>query len=259
MKIISFFLFIFGIYIAACFYLYFIQNQKIFNRKWAKSYIPKKAKIIYFKTSDGIKLEGAFIKNGNNLPLVLYFGGNANNVIEFLDKIAPEIKEFNFLGFNYPGYARSEGKPSEKKILKYASEIFKKYKPDFVIGRSLGTAIAAYLASKYKFKGLLLITPFDSIEHIAKIRYPIFPIDLLLKYKFNEAKFIKRSKIPVIVIALKNDDIIPKISLENLLNNIQNLKKIIWLDGVKHGEIYTYPNIYKIIQNSLEKLNKNER
>ncbi len=256
MKIISFFLF--GIYIAACFYLYFIQNQKIFNRKWAKPYTPKKAKIIYFKTSDGVKLEGAYTKNAEFLPLVLYFGGNANNVIEFLDKIAPKIKGFNFLGFNYPGYAGSEGTPSEKKILKYASEIFKKYRPDFVIGRSLGTAVAAYLASKYKFKGLLLITPFDSIEHIAKIKYPLFPIDLLLKYKFKEAEFIKKSGIPTVVIALKNDDIIPKVCLENLLKNIRNLKDIIWLDGVKHGEIYTYPDIYKIIRNSLEKLNKNE-
>ncbi|GAX88379.1 conserved hypothetical protein [Lebetimonas natsushimae] len=233
-----------------------MQDKKIFNRIWAKPYEPRIAKKIYFTTSDRIKLEGAITKNGENLPLVLYFSGNANNAVEFLDKIASKIKNFNFIGFNYPGYAGSEGKPCEKCIEKYALEIFDKYKPDIIIGRSLGTAVASYVASKRKVKGIILITPFDSIENIAKKRYPIFPISLLLKHKFKEAKFISQTDAPVIIIALKNDDMIPNTSLQNLLKNIKNLKKIIYIDGVKHGFIYEHPDITNILINALSSFYK---
>jgi pimeloyl-ACP methyl ester carboxylesterase len=245
------FLFFLFIYILSCIYLYLIQDRKVFNKKWAKPIESKIAKKIYFTTSDGIKLEGAFTKNGDNLPLVLYFSGNANNVIEFLDKIAPKIKNFNFIGFNYPGYAGSEGKPCEECIEKYALEIYDKYKPDIIIGRSLGTAVASYVASKRKVKGIILITPFDSIENIAKKKYPIFPISLLLKYKFKEAEYISKTKATVVIIALKHDDIIPEKSLNNLIKHIKNLKKIIYIDGVKHGYIYEYPKIIEILKNAL--------
>jgi len=234
-------------------YFYFTQDEKIFNTKYATDYSPKIAKKIYFNSSEG-KLEGAEVVNCKECPLVLYFSGNANNVIEFLDKTASKIKGFNFIGFNYPGYANSEGKPSEEALKKTAEEIFQKYKPDFVIGRSLGSSIAAYLASKYKFKGLILITPFDSIASIAKQKYPFLPVDLLLKYKFNEAEFMQKSDIPTIIIALKNDDVIPKKSLENLIKNIKNLKKVIYLDGISHGRLYEYKGIEKIIQKSLDSL-----
>jgi pimeloyl-ACP methyl ester carboxylesterase len=249
LKIISL-LFLF--YILVCIYLYLIQDSKVFNKKWAKPYEPKIAKKIYFTTSDGIKLEGAVTKNGENLPLVLYFSGNANNVIEFLDKIAPHIKNFNFLGFNYPGYAGSGGKPCERCIEKYALEIYDKYKPDILIGRSLGSAVASFLASKRKVKGVVLITPFDSIENIAKNKYPIFPVSLLLKHKFNEAEFISKTNIPVVVIAIKNDNIIPQKSLKNLLIHIKNLKQIFYIDGVKHGNIYNYHNIINFLKKSLK-------
>jgi hypothetical protein len=100
LNLLKFFLFFLFVYILACIYLYFIQENKIFNKKWAKPIEPKIAKKVYFRTSDGIKLEGAFTKK-DNLPLILYFSGNANNVIEFLDKIATKIKNYNFIGFNY--------------------------------------------------------------------------------------------------------------------------------------------------------------
>jgi pimeloyl-ACP methyl ester carboxylesterase len=175
-------------------------------------------------------------------------------VIEFLDFIAPKIKNFNFIGFNYPGYAGSEGKPCEKCIEKYALEIFDKYKPDFLIGRSLGSAVASFVASKRDVKGVVLITPFDSIENIAKAKYPIFPISLLLKYNFKEAEFISKTNAPVVVIALKHDDVIPKNSLENLLKHIKNLKKVIYLDGVKHGFIYEHPKIVEVLKKSLNSM-----
>jgi len=217
-----------------------------------KPYEPINAKKIYFTTNDGIKLEGAITINGENLPLVLYFSGNANNVIEFLDNIAPKIKEYNFIGFNYPGYAGSKGKPCEQCILSYAIEIYDKYKPDIIIGRSLGSAVATYVAKNRKIKKLVLLTPFDSIVNIAKAKYPFLPVDKLVKYKFEEYKWIKDVEAPVNILLVRNDDIIPNASTKRLLKNIKHLNKIIEIDNIRHGFIYEYPNIDKIIEKLLK-------
>jgi len=233
-------------------YFYLTQDNKIFNKKFAKKYIPKKAKLIYFKTSDNILLEGGYVENKKNGPLVLYFSGNANNVLEFLDNIATKIKNFNFIGFNYPGYARSQGKPCERCILKYACEIFDKYKPEIIIGRSLGSAVATYVASKREIKKLILITPFDSIEEIAKIKYPFLPLKLILKHKFKEIDWIKKVKAPVYVILAENENLIPKKCIENLLINIPNLKSIKVIKNSTHIDILQHETIIKILTNYLK-------
>jgi esterase/lipase len=234
-------------YISVVLYFFLTQDSKVFNKKYATPYTPTKTKIIYFKTSDNILLEGGVVGSGER---VLYFGGNANNVIEFLDKTASNIDNFEFIAFNYPGYSNSKGKPSEENILKYALEIFDYYKPKYIIGRSLGSAVGAYVASKREIKNLLLITPFDSIENIAKNRYPFLPLSLILKHKFNEIEYLKKVKAPINAIFVKNDTIIPKKSIENLLNTIK-FNKVIFLDA-SHGRIYEYPQIENIIKNLLK-------
>jgi pimeloyl-ACP methyl ester carboxylesterase len=249
MKYLSIFvILIAAVYFGAIIYLYVTQEDKIFNRKWAKPYEPVNAKKIYFTTNDGIKLEGAITINKKNAPLVLYFSGNANNVIEFLDKVAVKIKNYNFIGFNYPGYANSQGKPCEQCILSYAIEIYDKYKPDIIIGRSLGSAVATYVAKNRKIKKLVLLTPFDSIVNIAKAKYPFLPVDKLVKYKFEEYKWIKDVDVQVNILLVKNDDIIPNSSTKRLLKNIKHLNKIIEIDNIKHGFIYEYNSIDKIIE-----------
>jgi len=241
-----------AIYLSAIAYLYFAQEHLIFKKEFAKPYTPINAKMIAFKTSDGIKLEGGYIEHGKNLPLVLYFGGNASNILIFLDDVANRMKNYNFIAFNYPGYGDSGGEPSEKSILKYAIEIAKKNKPDIIIGRSLGTAVASYVASKVPVKTLLLITPFDSIENVAQNMYPIFPVKILLKYKFKEIKFLKESKASSInALFVKVDEVIPKKSISNLQKHIEfNETKTI---NAEHNRIYEYPKIHKVIENLLEK------
>jgi len=242
------------LYISAALYLYFTQDKKIFQRHYAKEHQLIFAKEVYFTTSDGIKLQGAYLENKKGAPLVLYFSGNANNVAEFIDTIAPKIKEYNFIGFNYPGYVKSEGYPSKENILKYAKEIFDRYKPDFVMGRSLGSAVASYVAYKKNPKGLVLITPIDSIESIAKKRYPIFPIKLLLKHNFDAVSYLKKLNIPVSVIVVENDDVVPNSSTQNVIKSIKNLKYLAVLKGIRHFNIYDYVKIDKVIKKALESL-----
>jgi len=239
------------IYILALTYLYFWQDKLIFLNSYSKGYSPRNVKVIKFKTSDGIVLEGGYLEHKKGLPLVLYFGGNAANVLYFLDDRAQEIKNYNFIAFNYPGYGNSEGKPSEKTILKYALEIAKKYRPQKIIGRSLGSAVASYVASKIEVDTLLIITPFDSIENVAQNSYPIFPIKLLIKHKFQELKWLKSSKAKEInAIFVKKDEIIPKKSIAHLRNSMK-FNKVVILDAT-HNYIYDYKDIARQIESLLK-------
>jgi alpha/beta superfamily hydrolase len=242
------------LYAGACYYLYSTQEKKVFNRKYVEHIEPKIAKKIEFKTSDGKILDGAFTENGKNLPLVLYFGGNASNVITFLDDIATKIKDFNFIGFNYPGYGKSEGNPTQKNVLKYADEIYKKYQPDIVAGRSLGTTVAVYVASKNKAKKLLLITPIDSILNVAKAKYPYLPISMLLKEKFQADVWAKDLEAKVAIILVENENIVPKESVDNILKSIKNIVYKSTIKDVNHINLYSSKETIGKIKRALEKL-----
>ena len=239
------------IYFLAMGLLFIFQIDLIYKKKYAHPYKPIHAKLLEFTTSDGIKLEGGLIEHNKKNELVLYFGGNAANVLHFLDNVAEKIDKYNFIAFNYPGYGNSKGKPSQEKILKYALEIAKQYKPKHIIGRSLGTSVASFVSSKYPVESLLLITPFDSIEEVAQNLYPIFPIKLLIKDSFRELEWLKSSKAKCInAIFVKNDEVIPKENIIHLQNEIE-FNKSITIDE-SHNYIYLYHNIDKLISKLLE-------
>ena len=244
---------ILALYIGASYYLYSTQKDKIFNRKYVQKITPKVAKKVEFKTSDGTVLEGAFVKNGNNLPLVLYFGGNGSNVISFLDDTATKIKDFNFIGFNYPGYGNSQGEPSQEKVIKYADEIYKKYKPDIVAGRSLGTAVAINVAATNRAKKVLLITPIDSILNIAKAKYPYLPVSMLLKEKFQADIWAKDLDAKVAVILVEDENIVPKKSVENILKSLKNVVYKTTIKGANHIDIYS-KDVAKELEKALKAL-----
>ncbi|NPA27493.1 MAG: alpha/beta hydrolase [Epsilonproteobacteria bacterium] len=251
--VLKMFLLIIGLYIVISYYLYATQEQKIFNSKRVEKIEPKIAKKIEFKSSDGVVLEGGLVENKKGAPLVLYFGGNGSNVIWFLDMVASKIKDFNFIAFNYPGYGNSLGKPSEETILKYAQEIYKKYNPSIVVGRSLGSAVAIYVASKNPVKGLVLITPIDSIVNIAKARYPFLLVDYLVKHKFEANRWAKDIKAKVAVILVENENIVPKKSIENILNELKD--KIVYKATIKeanHIDIYSYEQTIKELEKALK-------
>ncbi len=210
------------------FFLYFLQENLIF----ANTHIPKKKSFmlinqntteLFFMTKDNTKLNGIYLENGKNLPTTIYFGGNAEDSTNFIE-IATKIKNYNFLIFNYRGYALSEGISSKKTILNDALEIYDKYLDEnsVAIGRSLGSSVATYLASKREIKKLLIITPFDSLKSIADDMFYI-PISFLLKHNFDTVKYIKNLKTPTFMLVALEDKIVPKKYSDNLKKNIDNL------------------------------------
>ena len=76
-------------------------------------------------------------------------------------------------------------------------------------GESLGTGVAVELAQKNIFSGVILESPYTSMENAAKIYYPYLPVKILLKDKFDSIKKIKNIKLPILIMHGKKDTIVP--------------------------------------------------
>ncbi len=257
MKIILFICLLF--YFALLAYVYFTQNSKIFNIKQIDTKEPfslKNTKEIRLEVANGIFLDGLY-KNSDthNAPLLIYFGGNSDDATRFLLHIE-SLKDFDVVVFNYRGYLKSGGVPSEKNLFHDALKIydnFAKNRRVIVVGRSLGTGIAVYLAGRRRVDGVILITPYDSIVSMAKDRYPFLPIDLLLKHKFNSIKYLQQMKSLVAVIEVENDKTVLHKHTAKLLEKIKNLALHVELKDTTHADVLKHPDFEKIMKEAISK------
>ena len=248
------------LYIIVVAYFYFTQNSKIFNISEIPSNPPvalENVKKISFKVDDTVVLDGVYKHaDQKDAPLIIYFGGNADDATRFLQH-AENLNDFNIVIFNYRGYLKSTGKPSEINLFNDALKIYDKFADGsrvILVGRSLGSGVAVYLASKRKVSGVVLITPYDSIASLAKQKYPFLPIDLILKYKFESIKYIEKIKSPIAIIEVKNDTTIPNSNTLRLSKKIKNLSKIVVLEKTTHADVLSHPRFEESLKNLIKEI-----
>ena len=111
---------------------------------------------------------------------ILYFGGNAESVEYNIDAFSHNFPNHNIYLTKYRGYGGSTGNATEEKLYADALYIFDQLQKNHdnisIIGRSLGSGVASYVASKRHIKKLALITPFDSVQNVAQKSFPLYPM-----------------------------------------------------------------------------------
>ncbi len=173
---------------------------------------------VELSTEDGLTLYGWFIPAHPARGVLLFFHGNAGNISHRLDS----LKTFNDLGFatlifDYRGFGRSQGKPSESGTYRDAEAAWrfvteKRRVPaqDIVIfGRSLGASIAAHLAAQHKPRGLILESAFTSVPDLAASLYPFLPARWMSRFHYNTREYLKSISCPVLIVHSRHDEIIP--------------------------------------------------
>ena len=162
--------------------------------------------------------------NSNQSEAIIYFGGNVEDVSCSIDDFNHRFKKHSSYLVNYRGYGGSSGKPSEKAFYTDALAIYDQLKGEHnkisVIGRSLGSGVAVYLAAQREIDQLVLVTPYDSIEAISKKRYPVYPVSFMLKDKFDSYRHAKRVNNQTLVIIAEYDEIIPRQHTDRLLTQL---------------------------------------
>ena len=160
--------------------------------------------------------------NKGKTKAIMYFGGNGEAVVNNAPKFLKMYQQHTVYLVNYRAYGGSTGTTNEKALYTDALYIYDKistlHKQISVMGRSLGTGVATFLASSRDVAKLALITPYDSILHIAQDQYPIYPISLMLKDQYNSISYVKKIKSPALILLAEHDKVIPPKYSNPLIN-----------------------------------------
>lgn len=192
---------------------------------------------------------------------IVYFGGNAEDVL-FTARSATAIAAKRMLVTNYRGYGTSTGSPSERALMEDALAIYDYVRgpggtdPRHIVlmGRSLGSAVATSLAANREVRGVVLITPFDSMAAIAARYYPRMLVDRLLRHRFASVEVAPRAQAPALMLIAERDQIVPASHSLALAGAWAGPKQLKTFEGVGHNDIQLHPDYYATINRFLSTL-----
>ena len=186
------------------------------TREWdSRITLPESAEEVEFDSTDGVKLSGLWVPAREPWAVILYCHGNAGN----LSHRIPVAERWSDLGisvllFDYRGYGRSEGRPSESGLLRDARAALAEARrlggeEPVVFGRSLGTVPAVRLAVEESVRGLVLDSPLASAADMAGELLPIPGLRYLIAAEFDHLAWISQVRYPLLVLHGEHDEMIP--------------------------------------------------
>lgn len=191
--------------------------------------------------------------------VVLYFHGNKKNIARFA-KFAP-----NFTGngyevwmIDYPGYGKSTGPLTEQRLYDFAEQLYvlaaSRFAKDSIViyGKSLGSGIAAWLASRKNCQQLILETPYYSITSLCKRYFPIYPVERMIHYKIPSYQYLQRVLVPVTIFHGTSDWIIPYSNAEKLQSSLKPGDLFITIEGGSHNNLNDYPLFHQKLDSLLK-------
>jgi len=211
--------------------------------------------MLEIKTKDKIQLEGVVYKPQNPHATILFFGGRSHDTIGLIEKLSLCYPHARIITFNYRSYGKSKGRVNEQNILKDGVEVAnfvqKNYGDFYILGFSLGSSVASFVASKVKVKGLFIIGAFDSISSLAKHKYKAIP-SFFLRYRFETENFVKNVACKTYLFVSKDDEITYIENARKLKKSIKNLEFYKEFDGLKHKELLWHVHITDKINEVLQ-------
>lgn len=216
-----------------------------------------------FQAPDGTRLHGWYADRPDARAVILYCHGNAGNVTHRAHTLAvlSDSVGASVLVFDYRGYGKSQGKPSEDGILADAraarawlAEREGISQSDVVLmGRSLGGAVAVDLAAKDGARALVLESTFTSVPDVGAYHYPWVPVRALLRTQFDAAAMIGRYGGPLLQSHGDADTIVPYRFGKKLFQAARDPKRLITIPGGDHNDAQP-PRYYQALIEFLDDL-----
>ncbi len=232
------------IYVAICIFMLFFQKHLI--------HIPYEQLVgdplsqgmqfeeVYLTTPDNARLHAWYIPNSNSDYIFWIFSGNAGNKSYMLDAIQL-IYDLGYSVFiyDYRGYGPSKGRLTEQTqyqdaefLWNYLTQTRNIPSNQIVLhGRSLGTAMASWVATKVEPAALILESGFTSLTDMSKHIYGWLPIDLILRWKYDNLERITQYSGPTLLIHSSDDEIVPYHHSVRLFEAAPGTKQILELSG----------------------------
>jgi fermentation-respiration switch protein FrsA (DUF1100 family) len=194
---------------------------------------------VFIKTSDGERVHGWFVR-GEKRWTVLFFHGNAGNISHRLDS----IRIFHSLGvsvlvIDYRGYGRSEGRMSEQGSYRDAEAAYRFLIDDRNIdaddivffGRSLGSAVAIELATRFRPAALIAESCFTSLADVGARHYRLLPVKLLTRIRYDCVPRVEMIDCPKLFIHSPGDELLPFHLAQKLYETAAEPKQFMELQG----------------------------
>jgi fermentation-respiration switch protein FrsA (DUF1100 family) len=170
------------------------------------------------QTEDGVRLHGWAVPRQGAGAWVLHCHGNGGNISGRLDlvKLLHDLG-CNVLVFDYRGYGRSQGRPSEEGLRRDAEAAWRYLTQTLgipsgqivLMGESLGGGVAARLAARHRPAGLILQSTFTSAVDLGAEVYPFLPVRLLCRHRYPVAEYVRSLDCPKLILHSPQDEIVP--------------------------------------------------
>lgn len=185
-------------------------------------------------------LRGWAVDPGRRDALV-YFGGNAERVESWRGPFAQWFDGRTVYLVAYRGYGASEGIPGQQALLDDSLAVYDEVRrrhPDgdiAVVGRSLGTGVAAWVASRRPVERLALVTPFDGLAEVGQAHYPWLPVRWLARERYPAAEYLRDYRGRVLVLRAGRDTVVPARNTDRLLEALPVPAQV--ADFPEHGHV----------------------
>lgn len=260
-KIISIMLLV---YLIGALLIYFFQETLIFRSRALPashqfdSSLPHREITVAVNKQDTLHAVLYRPDSGAIRGLVLYFHGNRQN-IGWYEKFVPYFTQLGYevLMPDYPGYGKSKGKITEQKLYEWATLTYqiarKRYAADSLIiyGKSLGTGIAAQLASRRDCKHLILETPYYRFSDVLQRFLPLYPMNLLLRYQLPTYQYLPLVSAPITLLHGTKDGIVSFAQSQKLSALFKPQDKLVVVEGGSHNDLYRFPKTSEWLASTL--------
>ena len=250
------------IYAGLCVVFYFFQDFFFFRPEILPTSFQYKYPFpfeeVHFEMEDGGYINGLHFRVPNARGVVYYLKGNSKSVKGW-GKFARDFvgKGYDFFMVDYRGFGKSRGKRSENTLYNDAQHVYKwlrnQYGEENIVlyGRSLGSGVAARLASWNNPKMLILDSPYYSFFHNIRRWGFWLPLRWLLRYQMRTDQFLKSITCPVFVIHGTRDHIFPYRYSERLRNLAPEKVILFPVEGAGHNNLPDYPEFHDLIYDLL--------
>lgn len=214
---------------------------------------------INYAPGKDVAINALHFKADSSKGIVFYLHGNAG-ALDSWGNVAPRFLQshYDLLIIDYRGFGKSRGKLSEEGLFSDAQFIYNKLKEQYgedriiVYGRSIGTGIAAHVASKNHPCKLILETPYYNLEDLVKDLYPVAPA-FILRYHFRTNEYLSSVKCPVYLFHGTSDEVIYYGSSGKLQKLFKPGDTLITIPGGKHNDLASFDEYRKGLKYILEK------
>lgn len=189
----------------------------------------------WIEAADGTKINAWVFEHDSPKATLIYSHGNAESICFLGDFMVTlrDLLQVNVVVFDYRGYGRTAGAPSEAGLEKDAVAVGMWVKnssslnnvPIIAYGRSMGGFTANVMASKLQLDGLILERTFSSVADVGSHKFPFVPVHWLLKHRMRSDRWIQSYKGPLLQIHGLNDEVIPFVLAKKLFEGCPSSDK----------------------------------